>query len=103
MDASHCGSEHLSVTGRKGYGAKKSNRSGQRARRQAGSAPFMSLHLITGLLVLSLLGTPARLSAAVIEIAPRPASHCHEQLEKVANTLKPGDELILHGGTYSQS
>jgi len=62
----------------------------------------MSLRLITGLLVLPLLGTPALSSAAVIQIAPRPASHCHEELEQVANTLKPGDELILHGGTYSQ-
>ncbi len=63
----------------------------------------MSLRLVSGLLVLPLLGTPALSSAAVIQIAPRPASHCHEELEKVANTLKPGDELILHGGTYSQS
>lgn len=62
----------------------------------------MSLRLITGLLVLSLLSTPALSSAAVIQIAPRPASHCHEELEKVAETLKPDDELILHGGTYSQ-
>ena len=63
----------------------------------------MSLRLITATLFLSMLSTPAALSAAVIQISPRPAPDCHEELEQVANTLKPGDELILHGGTYSQS
>jgi len=27
----------------------------------------------------------------------------NEQFERIANSLKPGDELILHGGTYSQN
>src|SRR5262245_54319618 len=26
-----------------------------------------------------------------------------EEFEKLANALKPGDELVLHGGTYSQT
>jgi len=27
----------------------------------------------------------------------------NEEFERIANSLKPGDELILHGGTYSQN
>jgi hypothetical protein len=63
----------------------------------------MTLRLIIGMLVLSLLGTPAVSSAAVVRISPQTAPDCHEEFEKVANTLQPGDELVLHGGTYSQS
>jgi len=40
--------------------------------------------------------------AAVIEIFPPATFSCNEQFETVANTLKPGDELVLRGGTYSQ-
>jgi len=63
----------------------------------------MSLRLITGMLVLSLLGPPAVSSAAVVRISPQTAPDCQEEFEKVANTLQPGDELILRGGTYSQA
>ncbi len=41
-------------------------------------------------------------SAAVLEIHPAVAQE-DEEFEQVANTLKPGDELILHGGVYSQT
>ncbi len=40
--------------------------------------------------------------AAVIEIRPAIAASS-EEFESVANTLQPGDELVLHGGTYSQT
>ncbi len=40
---------------------------------------------------------------ATIELFPASAADCNEELETVANTLNPGDELVLHGGTYSQS
>lgn len=46
----------------------------------------------------------ARSSAAIIEINPSNAdADCNEEFENTANALQPGDELILHGGTYSQS
>jgi hypothetical protein len=63
----------------------------------------MRLRLITGVLVLSLLVFPAVSSAAVIQISPQTAPDCHEEFVKVANTLQPGDELILRGRPYSQS
>lgn len=44
----------------------------------------------------------SRTWAATIEIYPVTVADCNEELENIANTLKPGDELILHGGTYSQ-
>jgi hypothetical protein len=54
------------------------------------------------LLVIVMAAEPA--AAAVITIAPSNAdASCDEQFEKVANRLRPGDELVLHGGTYSQS
>ena len=40
--------------------------------------------------------------AAVFEIYPATVDS-QEEFENVANSLKPGDELILHGGVYSQS
>ncbi|MHC4727114.1 MAG: right-handed parallel beta-helix repeat-containing protein [Planctomycetota bacterium] len=40
--------------------------------------------------------------AAVFEIYPATVDS-HEEFETIANSLKPGDELILHGGLYSQS
>ncbi len=43
---------------------------------------------------------PAR--AAVFEIWPSTAGSS-EEFEAVANGLGPGDELVLHGGTYSQT
>jgi hypothetical protein len=39
---------------------------------------------------------------AVLEIRPAIAQE-DEEFERVANSLKPGDELILHGGVYSQT
>lgn len=43
-------------------------------------------------------------SATIVEIFPSNAdSSCNEELENLANGLKPGDVLILHGGTYSQT
>src|SRR5262249_44778304 len=58
--------------------------------------------MIVGVLLLVLLSGPAVAAAAVIQISPTPPS-CNEEFENVANTLQPGDELVLRGGTYSQS
>jgi len=42
--------------------------------------------------------------AAIFEIFPSSAdSSCNEEFENRANGLKPGDVLILHGGTYTQT
>lgn len=40
--------------------------------------------------------------AGTIEIYPA-SSDSQEEFESVANSLEPGDELILHGGVYSQN
>ncbi|MCP4259921.1 MAG: hypothetical protein GY774_20770 [Planctomycetes bacterium] len=40
--------------------------------------------------------------AAVFEIYPATVDS-QEEFETIANSLKPGDELILHGGLYSQN
>ena len=40
--------------------------------------------------------------AAVLELHPAIAGQ-EEEFETVANSLKPGDELVLHGGVYSQA
>ncbi len=40
--------------------------------------------------------------AAVIEIFPSATATCDEELIAVSKQLKPGDELVLHGGIYSQ-
>lgn len=40
--------------------------------------------------------------AATYELHPAVADQ-DEEFERIANTLTPGDELILHGGTYSQA
>jgi hypothetical protein len=42
------------------------------------------------------------LCARTYEIRPATVEN-DEEFEKLANTLQPGDELILHGGTYSQT
>ena len=39
---------------------------------------------------------------ATFEISPATADS-DEQFERVANSLEPGDELVLHGGIYSQN
>ncbi len=60
----------------------------------------MSALLALAILVLRI----PQAQAAVIEIFPANAdASCNEEFENVANTLQPGDELVLHGGTYSQS
>src|SRR4051812_24976693 len=41
-------------------------------------------------------------AARIYEIRPAIAT-TDEEFEKVANALRPGDELVLHGGTYSQT
>ena len=67
-------------------------------------APNPTLSSLSVILFLSLgcLGTDA--AASVIEIFPTNAGgSCTEEFENVANTLQPGDELVLHGGTYSQT
>jgi len=43
-----------------------------------------------------------RAAARIYEIRPASAT-TEEEFEKVANELRPGDELVLHGGTYSQT
>ena len=49
-----------------------------------------------------LAASPAR--AATVEIFPSNAdASCNEEFENLANGLKPGDVLILHGGTYTQT
>src|SRR5262249_29480201 len=46
--------------------------------------------------------SPAR--AATIEIFPSNAdASCDEEFENRANSLQPGDVMILHGGTYTQT
>ena len=57
------------------------------------------------LVLLSCLALPgAPVLAATVEILPSNAdSSCNEELENLANGLKPGDVLILHGGTYTQT
>ena len=40
--------------------------------------------------------------AATFEIYPATVNS-NEEFENIANSLKPGDELILHGGVYSQN
>lgn len=48
-------------------------------------------------LVFPQLGHPA-----TVEISPPSTFSCNEQFVNAANALKPGDELVLHGGIYSQ-
>ena len=48
------------------------------------------------------LGLAVNLSARVYEIRPATAE-TDEEFEKLANALQPGDELVLRGGTYSQT
>ena len=53
------------------------------------------------LLVSLFLGT-GRMAARNYEIHPTMAE-ADEEFEKLANALQPGDELVLHGGTYSRN
>jgi hypothetical protein len=45
---------------------------------------------------------PSASEAATIDIFPS-VTDCSEEFEDIANSLQPGDELVLHGGTYSQN
>src|SRR5215475_13967997 len=58
-----------------------------------------------GIMTLLFLGKFAVSSqATTIEIYPSNADiSCNEEFENKANTLQPGDELVLHNGVYSQS
>lgn len=48
--------------------------------------------------------TPAPSTGRVIELSPSNAdTSCNEEFENIASTLRAGDTLILHGGTYSQT
>ncbi len=52
----------------------------------------------------TLVAAPGAAHARVVEIFPSNADiSCNEEFENVANTLKPGDELVLHGGIYTQT
>lgn len=61
----------------------------------------LRLGFIVGLIVVELT-TISNLFASTLEINPSNAN-CSEEFENVANTLKSGDELVLHGGIYSQT
>jgi hypothetical protein len=57
--------------------------------------------LVVGPLVYTLTAADA---PRVIELHPSNAdAGCKEEFVAVARSLQPGDELVLHGGTYSQS
>lgn len=57
--------------------------------------------LLTGLVASGLAAGGHR---RVIELYPSNADvSCDEEFVKVAASLRPGDELVLHGGTYSQA
>lgn len=64
--------------------------------------PSLGHGLVSLAVMLSALGI-GDASAAVHEIFPSSAGgSCTEEFENIANTLQPGDELVLHGGTYAQ-
>jgi hypothetical protein len=45
----------------------------------------------------------AKANAETIEIYPRDSESCNEEFVNTANKLRPGDELIVHDGVYSQT
>jgi hypothetical protein len=72
--------------------------------------PLGSILVLTGLLLAVSFPQLGRTLAApstpgqIIEIYPSNAdSTCDEAFENLANSLQPGDELVLHGGVYTQS
>lgn len=65
--------------------------------------PHLSTRQFIADLILVFLLIAEQGHAEIIEIFPPTTETCDEQLETIANTLKPGDELVVHGGTYSQS
>src|SRR6185503_12782085 len=58
-------------------------------------------HFCFRLLVILFIGA-GRVVAGTYEIRPAVVD-VEEEFEKLANALQPGDELVLHGGTYSQN
>jgi Right handed beta helix region len=54
------------------------------------------------LIVFLMAALPYRAGARTLEIQPA-VSGSDEEFERVANTLQPGDTLVLRGGTYSQT
>lgn len=77
----------------------------QRSRHRYFRLQFLSLRIPRLILCLAswFLISPQQGNAAIIEIFSPPTASCDEQFENIANALKPGDELVLHGGSYSQS
>lgn len=74
-------------------------------RRFSGSAPRRrALPAIGLLLTVPVLAPAATALGATYEIFPTgETTSCSEEFESLANTLQPGDELILHHGEYWQS
>jgi hypothetical protein len=70
--------------------------------RREENRPVRITRAMSGLLALGVLAVPALAGGAVIELRPSFAG-CDEEFVKVANRLRPGDELVLHGGVYGQS
>ncbi len=66
-----------------------------------------ALRVVLAVILVQVLGvhTPtARAAGQTYEIYPSDANaSCNEEFENRANTLQPGDTLILHGGTYTQT
>jgi parallel beta helix pectate lyase-like protein len=70
-----------------------------------GRTPGQPLRAFAGWLLLgatTLLSTPQPADARLITILPLTTTG-NEEFETLANTLVPGDTLMLHGGTYSQN
>jgi len=65
----------------------------------AGTTLLLALAFLAGLGVAPP-GTTAR--GRVLELHPSTAASCDEEFAKMANSLEPGDRLVLRGGTYSQ-
>ncbi len=63
----------------------------------------MANRIALGFVLLAAVTTASPAAARVIEIFPSNAdATCNEEFESVANSLQPGDELVLHGGIYTQ-
>ncbi|UCC98950.1 MAG: right-handed parallel beta-helix repeat-containing protein [Phycisphaerales bacterium] len=65
-----------------------------------GKLPIQTTPVVVCLLCFLLCGSDG--SAVTHEIYPATVD-AQEEFEDIANSLKPGDELILHGGVYSQN
>lgn len=75
----------------------------RRCRRRSAAAQWQWLRCTLAVLFLTI-GIPdlPTCRATIFEIHPA-SMDSDEEFERVANSLNPGDELILHGGLYSQS